>query len=241
MPNSRVTFLQLDLSSLEAVKKAADEFRQKSDRLDILINNAGIMAVPSSSTVDGLEIQFGTNHVSHALLTRLLMPTLLRTAEQPNSDVRVINLSSEGHQMAPWAGIVYDQKELLQWGAWRRYGQSKLANILHARELQRKYPTITATAIHPGIIMTGLYTSVNSTSTFMRISTWLMGRIFMDVPNGAKNTLWAATGPRETVRSSWYFKPVGSKSAGSMWHAQKPQLAEQLWDWTEKELEAKGY
>ncbi|KAK5175134.1 uncharacterized protein LTR77_000271 [Saxophila tyrrhenica] len=241
VPGSNVSFLQLDLSSLEAVKKAADEFKSRSDRLDILINNAGIMAVPWAKTVDGYEIQFGTCHMGHALLTRLLMPTMLKTAEQPNSDVRVINLSSEGHNMAPWNGIVYDQAELERWGTWRRYGQAKLANILHARELQRRKPSITATAIHPGVIMTDLYTSVNSTSFVMRMSTGIMKSIFMDVPHGAHNSLWAATGPKGTVRTSYYWKPVGSKSGGSFWHAQKPKLAEELWDWTEKELEGKGY
>lgn len=110
---------------------------------------SGIMAVPWSKTEDGYEIQFGTNHVGHALLTKLLLPTLLKTAEEPNSDVRVINVSSEGHMLAP--GIIYDQDTLESYQTWRRYGQSKLANIFHARELQRRYPQITATSLHPGV------------------------------------------------------------------------------------------
>ncbi len=223
------------------MKKAADEFKSRSDRLDLLINNAGIMAVPWSTTQDGYEIQFGTNHMGHALLTKLLLPTLLKTAKEPESDVRVINLSSEGHNMAPGPGIIYEQAELEQWGTWRRYGQAKLANILHARELQRRYPEITATSLHPGIIMTELYTSVNKSSMIMRTGTAVGRSFLMDVHGGAKNQLWAATGPKETVRSSHYWKPVGSKSGGSFWHAQKPKLAEQLCDWTEKELESKGY
>ena len=99
VPEGRVSYLQLDLSSFASIKRAADEFKSRSDRLDLLINNAGIMAVPWSMTEDGYEIQFGTNHMGHALLTKLLMPTMLKTAEEPGSDVRVINLSSEGHNM----------------------------------------------------------------------------------------------------------------------------------------------
>ena len=240
MPNSRVTFLQLDLSSFAAVKKAADEFKSRSNRLDVLLNNAGIMSVPYSLTKDGYEVQFGTNHMGHALLTKLLMPTLLKTAEEPGSDVRVINLSSDAHNMAPGPGIIYDQAELEKWNTWRRYGQAKLANILHARELQRRYPSITATSLHPGVIVTDLYNSVNE-NPVARLGTSVMNRVLMDVHGGAKNQLWASTAPKEVVRSSHYWKPVGSKSGGSFWHAQKPKLAEDLWEWTEKEFERQGY
>lgn len=191
-------------------------------------------------TEEGYEIQFGTNHMGHALLTKLLLPTLLKTAES-GSDVRVVNLSSEGHQMAPGPGIIYDQSELEKWATWRRYGQAKLANILHARELQRRYPSITATSVHPGVIMTDLYASVNQTSFIMRFGTSMMRHVLMDVHGGAKNELWAATASKDEVRSSQYWKPIGIKSGGSFWHAQKPKMAEELWDWTEKEFERQGY
>ncbi len=199
------------------------------------------MAVPYEKTEDGYETQFGVDHMGPALLTKLLMPTMLRTGEESGSDVRIINLSSEGHNMAPSGGIIYDQAELEQWGTWRRYGQAKLANILHARELQKRYPSITSTSLHPGIIMTNLYTSNKQSNAIVRIGTWLMSPFFMDVHGGAKNSLWAATAPKDQVRASWYFKPIGSKSGGSFWHAQKPKLAGDLWEWTEKEFERKGY
>ncbi|KAK3721915.1 hypothetical protein LTR37_002731 [Vermiconidia calcicola] len=241
VPNGRVSFLQLDLSSFRSIKDAADQFKARSDRLDILINNAGIMAVPWSKTEDGFEIQFGTNHMGHALFTKLLMPTLLKTAEEEGSDVRVVNLSSEGHQMAPGPGIIYDQAELERWGTWRRYGQAQLANILHARELQRRYPSITATSLHPGVIATNLYDPFGEASSFMRVGKWFMSRLLNDVHWGAKNEMWAATAPKEVVRQTHYWKPIGIKSGGSFWHAQKPELAEQLWTWTENELERHGY
>jgi NAD(P)-dependent dehydrogenase (short-subunit alcohol dehydrogenase family) len=241
VPKANVSYLKLDLSSLASVKKAADEFKTRSSRLDLLINNAGIMAVPFEITEDGYEIQFGTCHIGHALLTKLLMPTLLKTAEEPNSDVRVVNLSSFGHQMAPFPRLVYDQAELEKWITWRRYGQAKLSNIYHARELQRRYPSITATSVHPGFIMTDLYNASGNSNWFMKIGLKGMGIVFSDVHTGAKNQLWAATAPKEQVRQSYYWTPVGSKSGGSFWMAQKSNNAVELWDWTENELERHGY
>ncbi|KAM3415576.1 Retinol dehydrogenase 12 [Cercospora zeina] len=235
VPHANVSYIKLDLTSLASVKEAAEEFKARSDRLDILINNAGIMAVPYSKTKDGYEIQFGTNHVGHSLLTKLLLPTLLKTADQPDSDVRIINVSSAGHMMAP--GIVYDQDQLESYITHRRYGQSKLANLLHARELQRRYPQITTTSVHPGVIITDLYASQMQTSVLVRIALPLMKPFTLDVPGGAKNQLWAATADKKEVASSYYWTPVGSKSGGSFWYAAKPALAKELWDWTENELE----
>lgn len=236
-----MTFLQLDLTSFDSIKQAAEEFAKRSDRLDILVNNAGIMATPWDVTKEKYEIQFGTNHMGHALLTKLLLPTLLKTAALPDADVRVINVSSEGHMLAPGPGIVYDQPQLEKWLTWRRYGQSKLANILHARALTQHYPSITATAIHPGVIITNLYTPLHSQFSITRIGTSLGALLFLpDVHAGAKNQLWAATAPREQVRASHYWKPVGSKSKGSS-HAQNAKLADDLWDWTEAEFSKHGF
>lgn len=234
VPNGNISYLKMDLTSFSSIKEAAEEFNRKSDRLDILINNAGIMAVPYSKTKEGYEIQFGTNHMGHALLTKLLLPKLLKTAEQPDSDVRVIDVSSEGHMMAP--GIIYDQGKLESYLTWRRYGLSKLANILHARELQRRYPSITATSLHPGVIATDLYASQLQNNIIMKVFLPFIKPFFLDVPNGAKNQLWAATAPKDEVKKSYYWKPVGSASKGSPYHAQKEPLAKELWEWTEEQI-----
>ncbi|KAF3360644.1 Histone H2A [Verticillium dahliae VDG1] len=104
VPNAApISFLSLDLTSFDSIKKAAAEFLSKEDRLDILINNAGIMATPNGTTKEGYEIQFGTNHVGHALLTNLLLPTLKRTAAatSPPRDVRIVNISSLLENTAP--------------------------------------------------------------------------------------------------------------------------------------------
>ena len=157
VPNANITFLQLDLASLESVKKAADTFNAKSDKLDVLINNAGVMALPASTTNEGYEIQFGTNHIGHFLLTKLLMPTLQRTAEA-KQDVRIINLSSEGHRLPPKGGLALKdaRSNMSSYSTWVRYGHSKLANLLFTRELTKRYPAIKSIAVHPGGIETGL-------------------------------------------------------------------------------------
>jgi NAD(P)-dependent dehydrogenase (short-subunit alcohol dehydrogenase family) len=110
VPNVSITYLPLDLSSFDSIATAARTFNSVSSRLDVLINNVGIMAVPPTTTTEGYGIQFGTNHMGHALLTHLLLPTLLVTAKLPGASVRIINLSSEGHNMAPSSsGVAIDQ------------------------------------------------------------------------------------------------------------------------------------
>ncbi|TVY44959.1 putative oxidoreductase, partial [Lachnellula occidentalis] len=163
IPSARITFIQCDLTSLSSVQAAAQEFTRLESRLDILMLNAGIMGVPAATTSDGYEVQFGTNHIGHALLTKLLMPTLLHTAGLPGSDVRVVVLSSIAHVMA--SGIQFSGLKSADGGLatnMSRYGQSKLANVLFVRELQKRYGErgITAVAVHPGIVRTGLYGSV---------------------------------------------------------------------------------
>ncbi|KAK3073946.1 hypothetical protein LTR53_004013 [Teratosphaeriaceae sp. CCFEE 6253] len=241
--DASVTFLKLDLSSFRSIKQAADDFSSRSDRLDILINNAGIAGVPYSRTEDGYEIQFGTNHMGHALLTKLLLPVLLKTADKPNADLRVINVSSKGHMFSPAPGIIYDQAALEQHPPLTRYGHSKLANILHARELQKRYPAITATAVHPGVIITDIYNTYSEGNLIMRYLTPIAKAVapygilpdVYDVPGGTLTQLWAAIASREKVRSSHYWLPIGVKNAGTA-YAQSEELAKQLWEWTEAEF-----
>ena len=104
VPGANITFLEMDLADLESVKKAADTFIASENRLDVLLNNAGVMALPPGKTKDGYEIQFGTNHIGHALLTKLLMPTLQQTVKD-GGDVRIVNVSSWGHNFPPLAGF----------------------------------------------------------------------------------------------------------------------------------------
>ncbi|RYP31227.1 hypothetical protein DL767_005856 [Monosporascus sp. MG133] len=168
VPNADIAFLELDLASFDSIKKAAERFVAENDRLDILMNNAGIMAMPPGLTKDGYEIQFGTNHVGHALLTRLLMPLLEKMAAGTNSDVRVINLTSNGHEwFVPPSGLLLEdaKTDMDSLGPWGRYGHSKLANIYFTKGLAKHYPQIKSVAVHPGGANTGLADGVTGLGT----------------------------------------------------------------------------
>lgn len=114
----------------------------------MLIANAGIMAVPPSLTADGHEVQFGTNFFGHAALIHLLLPTMLATAEIPGADVRLIMTASQAYQLHPFGGIRFETVNTAQenMNRWARYGQAKLAMLLWARELARRYPQIQSVA-----------------------------------------------------------------------------------------------
>lgn len=198
--------------------------------------NAGIMATPPAITEQGYEIQLGTNHMGHALLTNLLLPTMLRTAKLPNSDVRIVSVSSVGHIYAPRHGVDFEhlKSDMKAWDTVQRYAQSKLANILFTKELARRYPDITATAVHPGLVDTELYRSIFSGWFGLgRIANWGKSWVCTGVKEGAKGQLWCATG-RGLVSGEFYM-PLGIAGQGSGWTTDKV-LAEKLWDWTEAEI-----
>jgi NAD(P)-dependent dehydrogenase (short-subunit alcohol dehydrogenase family) len=242
-PDANVRFLEMDLSSLASVKRAADQVVADNDRVDILVNNAGIMAHPHGVSEDGYEIQFATNHMGHALLTRLLLPLMQRTASQPSSDVRIVNVSSAGHMMVTGPGIHFEKLKtsIDSFNPMMLYGQTKLANILHARELARRYPDILSTSIHPGRVETNLTNVMFDVNgffgRFQRVFDSLAGQL--TVQQGTLTQLWAATWKRDEVKNGAYYVPVG-KEAGSK-KSQDPELAKKLWEWTESELAAKGY
>lgn len=132
--NQQVEFVELDLGSLRSVQSFAKAFLQRNIPLNILVNNAGIMGLPKLElSKDGIEAQFATNHVGHYYLTRLLLPALVKG--QPAS---VVSVSSAAHKFAPKGGIVFDKiNDQKAYGSWSAYGQSKLANILFAKALQK--------------------------------------------------------------------------------------------------------
>jgi NAD(P)-dependent dehydrogenase (short-subunit alcohol dehydrogenase family) len=160
IPGANLTFIECDLASLSSVSSVAKQFLSSSQRLDILMCNAGIMAVPAGLTKDsGYEIQFGTNHIGHALLIKLLLPALFHTASLPNADVCIVMLASTGYSLRPSGGIIFNDLRTTQEmmaGRWIRFGQSKLATLIYARSLSKHYPQITSVAVHPGIVATGL-------------------------------------------------------------------------------------
>ncbi|XP_022737569.1 short-chain dehydrogenase TIC 32, chloroplastic-like isoform X3 [Durio zibethinus] len=165
IPGARIDVMELDLSSLASVRKFASDYESSSLPLNLLINNAGIMATPFMLSHDNIELQFATNHIGHFLLTNLLLETMKNTACKSNREGRIVNVSSEGHRFAYREGIRFDKiNDESGYYSMFAYGQSKLANILHAKELAKRLKVhnmedgveITANSLHPGSIMTNL-------------------------------------------------------------------------------------
>jgi NAD(P)-dependent dehydrogenase (short-subunit alcohol dehydrogenase family) len=242
-PSTKLTFVECDLSSLASVQSASKTFLSESDRLDVLMCNAGIMATPASLSKDGYEIQFATNHVGHALLTKLLLPCMLNTASQLKSDVRIINLASVAYNTAPPAGIEFSKLKTrnANYGSyfspnkWLCYGQSKLANLLYAGELAARYPSITSVAVHPGFIRTELHTNENFVD---RQVVNMIADKWLSQEQGAYTQTWAATTKKSNLQNGAYYEPIGVKTVPTTKQGKDKGLAKQLWEWTEKELES---
>ena len=198
------------------------------------------MALPPGLTKDGYEVQFGINHLGHALLIKLLLPTILQTAEDHDSDVRIIILTSVGFRGHPSGGITFKDLRTTQdtgvAAPWIRYGQSKLANILYAAELARRYPRITSLSVHPGVVKTGLVENLSLANRAL-IHITNIGRI-KTVQEAALNQLWAATGDKAKIANGGFYEPVGVPSKKHDKQSKSEELAKQLWEWTEKELAA---
>ncbi|WNV87031.1 SDR family NAD(P)-dependent oxidoreductase [Umezawaea sp. Da 62-37] len=198
-----VSVEELDLTSLESVRAAAASLRATHPRIDLLINNAGVMYTPKQTTRDGFEMQFGTNHLGHFALTGLLLDLLL-----PVPGSRVVTVSSAGHRIR--AAIHFDD---LQWersyGRAAAYGQSKLANLMFTYELQRRLAahgtTTAAVAAHPGVSNTEL--ARNVPAVVRRPVTWLAPVLTQPATAGALPTLRAATDP--SVLGGQYYGPDG--------------------------------
>lgn len=158
----QVEVRRLDLASLKSVRECAEALVASEDKIDILINNAGVMMCPNWKTEDGFDMQFGTNHLGHFLLTELLMP-LIRKSEASGFHPRIINVSSLGHKGAPinWDDINFEKS----YSSWAAYAQSKLANVLHAKELAERLSNteISVYAVHPGAVDTELGRHLYST------------------------------------------------------------------------------
>ncbi|KAK1954575.1 short-chain dehydrogenase/ reductase [Colletotrichum sublineola] len=242
-PPPPLTFVQMDLASLATIKPAlAASFAH--DRLDVLVNNAGIMAVPAGLSADGYEVQFATNHLGHAMLVRALLPVLRRTAALPGSDVRVVTLTSVGYQGHPRDGVSFATLRTTQagppfLGPWTRYGQSKLANILFTRELARQHPSITAVAVHPGVIGTGLVANQGLLNRLLiHASNKLAGAPMLTPDRGCWNQVWAAAAAaRGDLVSGGFYMPVGRLADDKLDRfATDDELAGELWRWTEDVL-----
>jgi NAD(P)-dependent dehydrogenase (short-subunit alcohol dehydrogenase family) len=235
-PQADVTLQELDLRSLDSVRAAATALRSAYPRIDLLINNAGVMWTPKQLTADGFEMQFGTNHLGHFALTGLLLDNLL-----PVRGSRVVTVSSTGHRLR--AAIHFDD---LQWEhSYDRvaaYGQSKLANLLFTYELQRRLadreqPTTAALAAHPGSSNTELVR--NLPAVFKPAVVVLSPLVFQNAAMGALPTLRAATDP--AAEGGQYYGPDGlgalrghPKLVSSSAQSHNEDLQRRLWKVSEE-------
>lgn len=205
IPNASAEIMPLDLANQASIHKFAKEFKATYDRLDVLVNNAGIMMVPYGTTADGFENQFGTNHLGHFALTGLLIDLLLKTKGS-----RVVNISSGGHRMGKmdFDNLMYEGGE--GYSGARAYGRSKLANILFTYELQRRYRAIHAEAIavaaHPGGSDTNLSNHLMD-NWYMKLLQPVANQMMQSAAMGALPTIRAAVDPG--VRGGEYYGPAG--------------------------------
>jgi NAD(P)-dependent dehydrogenase (short-subunit alcohol dehydrogenase family) len=234
-PDARLELEELDLASLDSVREFAGRIKAAHQGLDLLINNAGVMASPRRSTADGFELQFGTNHLGHFALTGLLIGQL-----EGREDARVVTLSSNAHRFGRIAfdNLAGDRRYF----RWRAYGQSKLANLLFALELDRRLgaagSTVKSLAAHPGYAATNLQFAAPPAvdAAVMKLGNALIAQ---DDEMGALPTLYAATepgleggtfcGPDGFLEQRGHPKPVGANGA-----ARDEDVARRLWEVSEE-------
>lgn len=234
-PQAAVEVQELDLSSLASVREAADALSAAHARIDLLINNAGVMYTPKQHTVDGFELQFGVNHLGHFALTGLLLPRMVRVKRS-----RVVTVSSMAHRIM--AAIHFDD---LQWEhGYNRiaaYGQSKLANLMFARELQRRLVAagspLRSYAVHPGVSGTELFDSDKSLPGL--VTKYSLALIGQPPERAAESIVFAAVTPDADPDIYWGPTKL-NQSRGPMGPCPSNKLSKdrrlwlRLWEESEK-------
>ncbi|MEE9432710.1 MAG: oxidoreductase [Sphingorhabdus sp.] len=247
--NDNIEVMQMDLGSLDSIRAFAGAFLAKYDRIDLLINNAGVMACPFGKTSDGFEMQFGTNHVGHFLLTNLLMPAILKGAP-----ARIVNLSSRGHHLDH---VHFEDLhcETREYGKWPAYGQAKTANVLFSVALEQRLADkdVHSYAVHPGGIVTNLgrhLTPEDIAGLMARMEENSGdGPMMKNVEQGAATSCYAATAPELKGQGGVYLEDChvanmddSDPSGGVRSYAIDPENAEKLWAVSEEMVGQKfGY
>lgn len=205
--SSKIDVLVADLSSMAEIRRIADEFRAKYDRLDILLNNAGASFSTYQTSVDGYEMTFALNHISYYLLSNLLLDMLKKTAME-QGEARIINVSSSAHNAAGADGLRLEDNRgrgQSRFKAFRTYGASKLANILFTYELAGRLQdtAITVNAVHPGLVNTGFGDNMTGIMRpFFQVMKKLFGR---KAQKGAETLVYLASSPDVTGISAKYW------------------------------------
>jgi len=234
----------VDLASLASVYDGAKSLLASHPRIDVLVNNAGVMATPFARTADGFELQFGTNHLGHFLLTNLLMPALLAAAP----GARIVNVSSAGHYASD---IDFDDPnyENRPYNKWEAYGQSKTANILFTVALEARLGDrgVHAYAVHPGMIRTQLgrhLTQDDYAELAERAKKSAAGGLpsYKSIEDGAATSVFAATAPELEGKGGLYLDDCQITSlrtrdddpSGHEAYARDPEAAKRLWTVSEE-------
>ncbi len=246
-PKASVTVAKLDLADLASVRRFAADWNASGKALDVLINNAAIMACPLTRTAQGWEAQFATNHLGHFALTTALLPALKQAADS-GGDARLVCLSSSGHKLSAvnFDDIHFERRD---YNKWKAYGQAKSANALHARGMHLKFGAagITANAVHPGGIMTGLQKFLPLEE--MRALGWLKADdtpldIFKNPAQGASTSVWAATANEIKGHGGLYLEDCNqglsaeptNRVSGYSPHIMDDEAALRLWSVSEELL-----
>jgi len=227
----------LDLTSCKSIRECAQEILDEEPRIDILLNNAGVMMCPKSYTEDDFEMQFGTNHLVHFLFTLLLLPRIIRTGT-----ARIVNVSSKAYS---WGSIDFNDlnwktKDYSPAGA---YGQSKLANILFTKELAKRLEgtNVRTYALHPGVVDTELARHFDSTifpGTRFLIKT--VGKIATKTPEqGAQTSIYCCIDEKAGEETGLYYSDC--KVANVSDKAKDMNAAKKLWDESVKLVKLDGF
>ncbi|WP_373516083.1 SDR family oxidoreductase [Persicitalea sp.] len=221
---AETSFVECDLSSLESVKRAVEQVKSNYSRLDLLVNNAGLMMSHGEMTQDGIETTFAVNHVGHFLLTTELIDLLAA-----GKDARIVHVSSGAHQMAKFRTdqLVHPEK----FSTITTYANSKLANILFSNELAERLQAkgITSNALHPGFVASSF---ASNTSGLANIIMFLAKPFAKSVQEGARTSLYLATSPELLTVTGKYFDDAKPKTPSK--EAQSEVLATKLWELSEE-------
>lgn len=237
--SEKIDTLLVDLASLDSIRAAGAEANQRFDKIDLLINNAGVMACPKMETADGFEMQFGTNHLGHFTLTNQLLPLVKKGAAK-----RIVNLSSRAHHSD---SVHLDDVnfETREYEPWASYGQSKTANVLFSVALNKRLDDIDVFAVHPGGIQTNLgrhLTDEMTANLIKRIQENEGGNFaFKTILQGAATSCWTATAPEIAGNGGIYCEDCHiaevddeSSAGGVRSYALDPDAAEALWTLSEE-------
>ena len=239
-PSADLSTHQLDLTDLASVARFAAEAADEFDRIDVLMNNAGVMCCPFARTADGFEMQFGTNHLGHFALTARLLP-LLRNAEKP----RVVTLSSGGHRISD-VDLDDPNFEHTPYDPWVSYGRSKSANVHFAAELARRFGNqMLSVSVHPGAIPTNLGRHMTKEmlegmrARAKASSPSGQGLQMKSLESGAATQVWAATAPEIADNNGKYLADCnvaepGTGEIGYAPHIYNPATEAALWELSER-------